>query len=674
MNTTINLDDLLKDDNKGKQPQEQEEAPAVKINWNEVFTEWCYKIPKGYPTIVDGVFTEYEEVKILNVILEEKFGESIPLPEAPTKATKQKETKFEKWYSTKNSTWITPFLETIPIVESMVSKPVTLEKVIKTVQSNSNLDWKPEAVQAINELAPLLKDKASVDFVNNVYFKGETKGSPIQQSGPNLKSLNEGKAITSFIHGGVNKFYNIVNKATPGEKNKVFTADVILFWGKAAKDPLDAKTQEAIQKAIANPKIKPGTSLIDLGNGNYMACVSLKANVGRIGKLTAFTSRYVDTDDDSIAERQGLAEGLFDNLLTKFKGSGFGQLLVRAYEKLKTLMSDLLDTIKTTISPSNQDVVEYEKINATQDELDTMINQAEVITEADDVDKVLCTTCMQEKIKTLKPYIDRSLSGKALQDFQTAIKSYADGTYFKTKFVDFNAVSDKIKTVLQGKKLLQDTTNLILKAKPTKLKEAGGSCAPLEVGGKPLYVSRQQLKNILFANGNSTSFDLMTLLLKDSFKGVKPENLKQKKEALLKLATTLATESVFGRSGKLPLVKYTGTHLYQLGTKQEYAKKQASTLNSVFGGTKVNNLNLPIVALKVSPSKGKTGDSPYYYNVTLYTLYTIEPPEAGSIEAEHIKYAVIAFKCNSGSKFAFAVEGDKELGGDSLAKDLAKVD
>jgi len=89
MNTTINLDDLLKDDNKGKQPQpqEQEEAPAVKINWNEVFTEWCYKIPKGYPTIVDGVFTEYEEVKILNEILEERGFDAIQVPEkiaAPT--------------------------------------------------------------------------------------------------------------------------------------------------------------------------------------------------------------------------------------------------------------------------------------------------------------------------------------------------------------------------------------------------------------------------------------------------------------------------------------------------------------------------------------------------------------------------------------------------------------
>jgi len=63
------------------QPQKQKEAPAAKINWNDIMTEWCYRIPKGYPTVVDGVFTEYEEVKILNEILEEKLGETIALPE-----------------------------------------------------------------------------------------------------------------------------------------------------------------------------------------------------------------------------------------------------------------------------------------------------------------------------------------------------------------------------------------------------------------------------------------------------------------------------------------------------------------------------------------------------------------------------------------------------------------
>ena len=70
---------------KQEQPQKQQETSKAVVNWNEVFTEWCYKIPKGYPTIVDGVFTEYEEVKILNEILEEKFAVSMPLPEARVK-------------------------------------------------------------------------------------------------------------------------------------------------------------------------------------------------------------------------------------------------------------------------------------------------------------------------------------------------------------------------------------------------------------------------------------------------------------------------------------------------------------------------------------------------------------------------------------------------------------
>jgi hypothetical protein len=78
------------------QPQKQEEAPVVKINWSDIMTEWCYRIPKGYPTVVDGVFTEYEEVKVLNEILEEKFGETIPLPEANLQAPNSKDTDYKE--------------------------------------------------------------------------------------------------------------------------------------------------------------------------------------------------------------------------------------------------------------------------------------------------------------------------------------------------------------------------------------------------------------------------------------------------------------------------------------------------------------------------------------------------------------------------------------------------
>jgi len=82
MSDTINLDDLLKDSSqKQEQPQVVEQPVAVQVDWDEILTEWSYKLPKGYPTVVDGVFTEYEEVRILNEILEDRGFDGIKLPE-----------------------------------------------------------------------------------------------------------------------------------------------------------------------------------------------------------------------------------------------------------------------------------------------------------------------------------------------------------------------------------------------------------------------------------------------------------------------------------------------------------------------------------------------------------------------------------------------------------------
>lgn len=41
------------------------------MNIDEILTEWCYRLPKGYPTVVNGIFTDKEEVRILNQILQE---------------------------------------------------------------------------------------------------------------------------------------------------------------------------------------------------------------------------------------------------------------------------------------------------------------------------------------------------------------------------------------------------------------------------------------------------------------------------------------------------------------------------------------------------------------------------------------------------------------------------
>ena len=55
-------------------PQELTEAistSTLEVDWDAILSEWAYRCPKGYPTIVDGRFTEREEVQILNEVLQE---------------------------------------------------------------------------------------------------------------------------------------------------------------------------------------------------------------------------------------------------------------------------------------------------------------------------------------------------------------------------------------------------------------------------------------------------------------------------------------------------------------------------------------------------------------------------------------------------------------------------
>jgi hypothetical protein len=78
----INLDTLFA--NKHAEPTETvlivEEQKYV--DFGRILDEVSYKLPKGYPTVVDGVFTEREEITIINEALEAEGLPTLPLPEA----------------------------------------------------------------------------------------------------------------------------------------------------------------------------------------------------------------------------------------------------------------------------------------------------------------------------------------------------------------------------------------------------------------------------------------------------------------------------------------------------------------------------------------------------------------------------------------------------------------
>ena len=71
----ISLDKILETTN------EEIVSDYSHVDFARILNELCYKLPKGYPTVVDGMFTEREEIVIINEALEEEGLPTLPLPE-----------------------------------------------------------------------------------------------------------------------------------------------------------------------------------------------------------------------------------------------------------------------------------------------------------------------------------------------------------------------------------------------------------------------------------------------------------------------------------------------------------------------------------------------------------------------------------------------------------------
>lgn len=56
------------------------------IDFDEILTEWSYKLPKGFPTVVNGKFVDVHEIKVLNEILKERGVEGLPYEDIQVEA------------------------------------------------------------------------------------------------------------------------------------------------------------------------------------------------------------------------------------------------------------------------------------------------------------------------------------------------------------------------------------------------------------------------------------------------------------------------------------------------------------------------------------------------------------------------------------------------------------
>lgn len=259
----INLDSLLEPTQ--SQPIVESVAEEVvfeqiSVDMNEILEEWSYRLPKGYPTIVDGVFTERGEVEILNQLLEERGLQALPLPEA--KPAKFTESDIDKLLST-------PVIKKLTIAKRALKPNNTIVLYVTGIK-------KAQRADILKSIATSLK---SAKYVNKISTAGAVQGayngipyfivikehveektdtdlkeglSVVAANIPNLQAAtpqNVGQVVDSMIKAST----NVVGLS---ESTKLKIIDYLKTIKKKLGDPKIAK----LATTILNENISQGSS------------------------------------------------------------------------------------------------------------------------------------------------------------------------------------------------------------------------------------------------------------------------------------------------------------------------------------------------------------------------------------------------------------------------------
>jgi len=302
----ISLDKILE----GFANQEQIVSNYSHVDFGRILSECSYKLPKGYPTVIDGVFTEREEVVIINEALEVEGLPTLPLPEGLSdiiteSATDDKENTvcavidMLNLYSKKG-------------VEELLTNHFNLIKVKAYVTTNKQYkDYKANkaALRGLNLEAlsgsPYNKYSSSIGNVLNLLGLGK---SEVVDSKVALNSLSAGLLIFKSVAKSkpINifrdeEFNAIRKKATDtykAETGQTITpdnwcpGDIYVSFGdptpnalKADSIVLETKGKLPLNRFFtANPTSKTFTA------------ISLKQQDAQAGKATTFSKNVFQTN------------------------------------------------------------------------------------------------------------------------------------------------------------------------------------------------------------------------------------------------------------------------------------------------------------------------------------------------------------------------------------------
>lgn len=260
------------------------------IDIDKILEDTCYKLPKGYPTIVNGVFTEREEVLIINEVLEAKGLPILPLPEVGKVKPEVYATGFKD--STNSKEGLVMYFASLDpkLLKLAETKIVDGSAAQLKLPINKVDDTYLNAADVINNIDVLNKTKYPFDE------KVKEKWSNAITSGKFLQNMYGAKIPANLIDRGsiFDKIKGSAVSLAVGEgikgvdKDKWCPADIFIYGSSTTAAAALKSTQLRVQvdksTCLNNYFAETFTKPAD----DRILAVSLKEDVARGGKATSY--------------------------------------------------------------------------------------------------------------------------------------------------------------------------------------------------------------------------------------------------------------------------------------------------------------------------------------------------------------------------------------------------
>lgn len=577
----------------------------------------------------------------------------------------------DSWKSLSNKTKV---FETIPLIFAVTDKKdLTANDMISIL--NKNYDWDSAGKDWILTLLDKIKgDKKAFQTFKDVVIAGT-----VNPNAPTLKDLYGGNKVDGFIHANITQFYaKLKSVSKHNQQSKTFTADVVLFWG-------PGRVQDAFRGDLLKGMKPAGESLIKLNDDStIMACVSLKALDGRVGKVTTLFQSKFGKNVLPTPTNEGVAD-MLKNTISKMKDAGSN--FVKKVTDRMTQFTDWSKKIKSHIvdifSPTSKEVVdaqvEAKKISEDAEDIlkefdkeivEHMNRSGKPITEATDDEPIQITSCFRDRLLRWSAKFDNDTKqyNKAFDEFQNTVKEYSTKNFFRIKF---QSLPEKSLEFDEELKRIKGIIDLVKQAKEDSIDKTGKraiKCSGLFNGTTPVTFTRKEIKNILMSNANHIAIDMLNNMVNNYLKTVKTSDTKAAVSSLVKFATEINAEAIFGGAVDVPLIKYDGIKIIKYDSRDNYEVKHANKMVEYFSSIKT----LPIIALKIKPVRGKSTDVSTYYSISMFSLSDYKGSTSSTPMDKDFIYNYISFYCISGTSFNFAVETNSTISGESVSKILTE--